>query len=451
MNFEDSSLFLEVKNIARNGEMPVFNYLTATIHLKSEDLETIKVVQRDNNMDYEQNFTHETMLKVLLPFGKYAKRLYPERSNLEVTIKSRPMTEMGGNENTNKAPVVERYVAILLNQGNPLIEGDDSNIPSEDALDLSKIIEVDFQLIPKSVDLIRMKSVGGVYRGSTPEDTIKTLLTQESQALELPNELLPKGVTMVPSNNKTKRDHIVIPHGTKLIDLPAYVQNKCGGIYSAGIGFYYQDQQWYVYPLYDVNRFEESQKKVTIINVPGNKLVGIERTYRNDGSNTIILATGEAQFKDTSDYQQLNEGNGVRFADSSKFMNDFVSVKDNRATAARGGNVTEVTSTERASKRNNVHMSSERITANAYREYSELARREGSLINLLWENANPDLIHPGLPIKVLYMEDDVIRELQGVVLKAHEYTHMKGQVMFSNVHYTNLALSIFVNRSKIKI
>ena len=49
------------------------------------------------------------------------------------------------------------------------------------------------------------------------------------------------------------------------------------------------------------------------------------------------------------------------------------------------------------------------------------------------------------------MEDDVIRELQGVILKAHGYTHMKGQVMFSNVHYTNIAVSIFVNRSKIKI
>lgn len=451
MNFEDSSLYLEVKNIARNGENPVFFYNTAQIHLKSEDLDAIKIASIDIKRDYEQNFTDEMIVSILLPFGKYAKRLYPERANLEITIKRNPMTEMGGNEKADKGPVVERYVAILMNQGNPLIEGDDSNIPAEDALDLSKLITVDFQLIPKSVDQMRMKAVGGVYRGATTEDVIRTVLTRESQTLDLPKELLPQGVDMVPPNNKSKRDHVVIPHGIKLVDLPSHIQNKCGGFYSAGLGFYYQNKHWYIYPLYNTDRFEDSLDKVTVINVPGNKLNGIERTYRKDGSNVIILATGEAQFKDTSDQQQLSEGNGVRFADASKFMDGFVTTKGNKTVAARGANVNEVTSVQRDSGRNNVHTSDNRISANVYKEYSDLARRDGSLMNLMWENADPDIIYPGLPIKILYMEEELIRELTGVVLKAHVYTHMKGQVMFANTHHTNIGFSVFVNRKKIKI
>lgn len=451
MNFEDSSLYLEVKNIARNGANPVFNLYSAQIHLKDRDLDVIKIISIDIKRDYEMNYTDEMILSVMLPFGKYAKRLYPERNNLEITIRCKPMLEMGGNEDTNKAPVLERYVAILMNQGNPLIEGDDSNIPSEDALDLSRLETVDFQLIPKSVDQMRMKSVGGVYRGTTTEDMVKTVVTRESQLLDLPKELLPEGVEMVPANNKSKRDHIVIPHGTKLVNLPPYVQEKCGGIYSSGLGFYYQDKHWYLFPLYNTERFEDSLAKVTIINVPGNKLGGIERTYRRDGDNVIILATGEAQFKDISDQQQLSQGNGVRFADASKFMDGFVQTKDNKTIAARGENVNEVMTVERASGHQNVHVSSSRISSNAFKEYSALAMRDGSLMNLLWENADPDLIFPGLPIKILYMEDDQIRELTGVVLKAHVYTHVKGQVMFSSTHHTNIALSVFVNRKKIKI
>lgn len=451
MNFEDSSLYLEVKNIIANGENPVFNYYTAQIHLQNEDLDAIKVAQIDIERDYEQNFTDTIILSLLLPFGKYAKRLYPERNNLEITIKRKPMTELGGNEDTSRGPSVERYIAVLMNQGNPLIEGDDSNIPSEDVLDLSKLITVTFQLIPKSVDQLRMKSVGGVFRSGTNEDILKTILTRESQNLDLPKELIPLGIDMVSSTNKNKRNHIVIPHGVKLINLPQYLQDKCGGLYSTGVGFYYQNKHWYLYPLYDTERFDNTIDKVTIINVPGNKLVGIERTYRKNGSNTIILATGDAQFKDTSDYQQLSQGNGVRFADASIFMDGFVKTKGNKSIAARGANVNEVISTSRTSGRQNVHITDTRISSNIAKEYTDLARREGSLINLLWENADIDLIFPGLPVKVLYLEDDVIRELTGVVLKAQAYVYMKGQVMFGNTHYVNLALSVFVNRKKIKI
>ncbi len=206
-----------------------------------------------------------------------------------------------------------------------------------------------------------------------------------------------------------------------------------------------------MYPLYDTERFDTTTDKVTIINVPGNKLVGVERTYRKDGSNTIILSTGNVKFKDISDHQQLSNGNGVRFAEASIFMDGFVQTKNNKTISARGANVNEVISTSRQSGRQNVHVSDTRITSNVAKEYSSLARREGAIINLLWENANPDLIFPGIPVKILYLEDEEIREITGVVLKAQEFVHMKGQVMFSNTHYVNLGLSVFVNRKKIKI
>ena len=451
MNFEDSSLYIEVKDIISRGANPVFDFYTAQIHLANEDMDVLKIVQIDIDRDYERSFTDTIVLTAVLPLGKYAKRVYPERNNLEITIKRKPMLELGSNEDTSRGPVIERYVAVLMNQGNPLIEGDDYNIPSEDALDLSQLVNVAFQLIPKSVDQLRMKSVGGVFRGGNSEETLKTVLTRESQTLDLPKELLPLGIDMVPSTNKNKRDHIVIPHGVKLIDLPQYLQDKCGGLYSSGVGFYYQNKHWYLYPLYDTERFDTTTDKVTIINVPGNKLVGVERTYRKDGSNTIILSTGNVKFKDISDHQQLSNGNGVRFAEASIFMDGFVQTKNNKTISARGANVNEVISTSRQSGRQNVHVSDTRITSNVAKEYSSLARREGAIINLLWENANPDLIFPGIPVKILYLEDDEIREITGVVLKAQEFVHMKGQVMFSNTHYVNLGLSVFVNRKKIKI
>lgn len=451
MNFEESSLYIEVKNILKNGSNPVFDYFTAQVHLKNQDLDIMKIVSIDIKRDYEMNFTDEIILTALIPLGQYAKRVYPERNNLEITIKQKPMQELGSDEDTKRKLYLERYIAVLINQGNPIIEGNDYSIPNEDALDLSSIEEVTFQLIPKAVDLMRMTSVGSVYRNANPGEVVKTILTIESQSLKLPKELLPIGVNMVPPNDTSKRDHVVVPHGVKLVDVPSYVHNHCAGIYTAGMGFYYQDKLWYLYPIYNTERFEESQDKVTIINVPDKKLVGVERTYRKDGSNIVILATGETQFRDNSDQQQLSDGNGVRFADASRYMDGFIKVSGNRAVASRGENVNEVMSTQRLSGNQNVHVSDTRISSNNPKEYSKLAMREGSLVNLTWENADPDLIYPGLPVKILYFDDGVVREIRGVVLKAHVYVHMKGQVMFTNMHHTNIGLSIFVNRKKIVI
>ena len=328
--------------------------------------------------------------------------------------------------------------------------GDGGVILREDALDLSQLNPIEFQLIPKSVDQMRMISVGGIYREATTEDVVKAILTKESQNLDLSDELKPKGVHMVESNMNKEREHIIIPQGTKLVDLPTLIQNKCGGIYSSGLGFFYQDKHWYLFPSYDTTRYEDTQEKITIINVPQNKLVGFERTYREEGDSTIILATGNVQFIDNSDRRQLQYGNGLRYADASLFMEDFSETKDNKTKIARGENANEVLTTERESEKQNVHVVDRRISANPAAEYSSMAFREGAIFSLLWENADPEIIYPGVPVKLLYLLKDEVKEVYGVVIKAHIYTHIKGQVMFASTHYTNIGLVVFVNRKDIE-
>ncbi|MNU19716.1 hypothetical protein D3C71_79490 [compost metagenome] len=448
MEFEKTSLFRETMTIVQSGEKPVHFLWEADIHAGGQTIRALKVLQIDTQRDFENAYGDTVIVRLAILGGTYAFRIYPNQSKLDITLHRIPIGETNSFPNPDAKRQTERYTAVLVDRGNPTLEGNSPSTGDEEALNQTNLFEIEFQLSNKAMEQIRMMTVGGIYRGSTNEDVIKYVLTNACAAVKVDGARTPKGVDMVKASNGAERAHIVIPQGTAVVDLPNYVHNKCGGVYSTGMGYYMQGDYWYVYPCYDSKRFNEAPKTLTVINVPKNKFPDAPRTYRKDGRNTIILATGEVSFKDFSDARQLNEGNGVRFADADNFMGTgFAVTKNNRTTMSRGDNVSEFVSTQRDNGMNNVKFSRNKITSNSFVEYSNMAQRDGSYISLLWVNALPELIFPGMPARVLYLDKGEIREIYGVVLKAFDATQLVGAGITADRHGTTVALSIFVQRS----
>jgi hypothetical protein len=446
MEIEESSLYREILAIIRGGAKPVHYLWTAQIHIGNDTYIPLKVLSIDFRCDYELNYADEVMLMLALPGGMYAKRIYPNQSKLEITLFRSPIGEVSTSGDDEVQPQSERYTATLIDRGNPGVEGNGGNTPTEAILDLTTIHNIEFQLVNKSLEQLRMVSVGGIYRYTDVETVIRAVLTKESRKTQVEEVRKVKGVDMVPATNNVQRDHIVLPQGLQLVKVPEYIHQKCGGVYSAGMGYYLQGDFWYVYPCYDTTRFNQAERTLTVINVPKNKFPGIERTYRQDGKNLVVLATGEVRLADDSDAAQLNDGNGVRFADASKMMEGYVTVKDNKVAAARGANVSEFVSSQRPNGMQNVQLSSNPINANPHAEMSKLARREGSYLQMVWENSLPNLVYPGMMTKVLYLDEENIKEIYGVVLKVHHYVGLQGEGMTASRHVNNTMLAIFVKK-----
>lgn len=137
-----------------------------------------------------------------------------------------------------------------------------------------------------------MVSVGGVWRDVTMEDFLKTTRTNYAQSAVVDAANKMQGIDIVTPDNQAKRDHIVVPHGTRLLDLPDYVQHKCGGVYSTGLGSYLRDRHWYLYPLLDYARAAKGEDLVTILVVPLKKFSGTARTYRQDRGTSCSSPRG---------------------------------------------------------------------------------------------------------------------------------------------------------------
>lgn len=446
MAIEDTSLWNEVHSVLLDTAKPVHFFWTCDFLANGVLIPAVKVLSKDNERLYDVNFADALQLEVAIGLGTYSRRIFPYRENLRVVLTRMPIGESGNLTVLDEPTVVQSYRAIPMNTNNQILEGNHPIVQKEESADISNIIQVKLQLMDDGIEQIRLARTGGVFHQQIPGKLIETLLTDLRSQLPVDQENTVYGVQLTEPDNTTPRETITLKHGTRLVDVPFMLQKDHGGVYNAGIGCYFQNNIWYVSSLFNTTRFDDTPNTVTIINVPPQKLPGIERTYRTTGRQTIILATGDTSHHDTSEHQQLNDGNGVRFNSGDRFYEGFSSTAGNKTTIARARNANEFQTTQRATGINNLELASSTFTSNNYFEVSKLAERDGAYVQLMWEHSESGLLKPFQPVRLLYLQNDQVVETFGVLLRVHEYTHQVEPGLTNRRHRSNSALTLFIKR-----
>lgn len=443
MAIENSSLQQEIANITAGGSNPVSAHWKCRIETPNGDILPIKVLSMDIERKYTENFTDNTILSVVLGMGTFTHSVYPYKDNLFVLLSRHPMSEKG-EDLDNASIMTRRYKAILLTDSSEALKNTVPTTNEKESGDRTNIFQVDLQLLDEAVEQIRLMSTGGTYVNTVPGNTVRHIVTELSKSLEVSDEEAIYGVDMVAPDNQVPREHLVIPHGTKVYDLPAYVQDMGGGIYNAGLGFYLQNGTWYLYPELATDRFDQAPRTLTIINVPPNRYSSIEKTYRRTDNQFVVLATGDVSHLDGRNTMQLNFGTGTRYTDPNRVLDGFGDTKGNRTTITRGENNSEYQVNAREDGLVNAPVSSDAITANPFSQASRLARRQGSYVQMVWENSDPDGIYPGMPVKFMYLSNDEVMTLVGSVVGVHHYIHNTHQGLVVGRHRCNSTVVLFV-------
>lgn len=446
MGIENTSLQAEIDKILGAGPKPVHYYYSCELKAKGRIIQVMKLVSLEFEHDYINKFAPVIMAEFAIGAGTFAHDLYPYKSNLEVNLFRVPMSETDSSEDFTQERTVRNFRGALVDKGSKVLEANNSGSTTRATGDLQGIEFVKIQLVDPVVEQLRMATTGGLFPGVRGADLVKALLGGFSKNVNVPREVAVKGVEVVPGYNPELRQHINIPSPTPLMEVPDFIHSKVGGIYPTGMGFYLDKQVWHLYPLYDLTRFDKTPRTLTIINVPMASLPASERTFRVSRNQVTILANGEVKYRDDSEAQQLNSGNGVRFTDARKIIEGFIETTGNVAKAARGKNISEFVTDVRETGLNNVKSGSSRITSNAYLEMSNMARRAGARIMLNWQYSDSELLYPGMPVRLLYMEHDSVETLYGTLLGAHDMIKMEGEGVQATKHISNTALTLFVGR-----
>lgn len=448
MKFDNTSIATEMRTIINSGPKKVHGYYYSKLYIKGKVFTPHKIANIDVFGDYLNNFCDEVLVDLYLSPGMYENDIIPNKENIEIKIFRRVMTEDSETEDlTDGVRVIEGR--LVLTDKNNQFFANSTSANKKETRDKLGVQKVTFQIVNPILEAFRMQSTGGIFRLATGIDVIRTILLNVTNSNNVDESYKIKGVDIAPNFNNEVKTHINIPHGTKVLDVPDYINKNVEGIYAAGLGFYLKKDIWYIYPTYDVDRFNNATKTLTVLRVPTDVLPVMDRTFLANGNNVTIIVNKTASLIDGSDIEQQNLGNGLRFTDARNVMEDFVKIDGNKATASRGKNVSEFVMEQRETKLNNIVSPGSKISSNMFYEMSNLAKRNGSVVDVLWEYSDASLLYPGMPVRFMSQQGDGVAVVYGVLLASHETIMLEGKGITTNKHKTSCNLSIFVKR-KIK-
>jgi hypothetical protein len=445
-DIEKTPLYLEMIEVLTKCDKDSHAHWRCMIHIDDQGglLTPMNLLQIALERDYAGSSADKVSIKAVITAGEYAKVLYPNRNQLQVTLMRIPLLENSTVEDFDRPIGTERYSAVLVEKGPAITQLQGGEIKDKFSLDTTMgLLEVTLQLYNKFDEKARVTLVGGIYRTTTVSDIMLSTLTSVSKSIKVEFDKTFLGVDLWPANNQQKLDQVVVTHGLHLFDLPGYLQ-KVHGVYSAGLGSYVQNRIWYIFPLFETARFFKSKRTLSIYILPKRKFPEIERTYRVIGDDVMIICTTSSDFRADSNVSYLQTGNATRFTEATGMVDRFGATKGNKYIVNRKKNNYEFSTGDTGSEVDYAPVADRKITANPFVYFTEQAMKNGGILNIGWENSKPSLIEPGMATRIVYFDEEEMKEAFGTVIGGN---HMVAKVGEMNMpkHTSISKLILFTN------
>lgn len=434
----------ELDLIQSKGELTRLRKWSVWIHANDMDIKASRVTRVNRVRDYANDYAERIAITFEVTQAQHLFDILPFEDNLEATVRytDHKRAEEWGNPRV-APPVVYRYKAKLFDNDDRSIGADNPAVTNRSVLERTDLVEVTIQLLDKGLESLRQRTVSGVFHDTTGMGLLIALLTKYSIEATIDADVQIKGVTTAPDASDVVKEQIVIDNLTKIVDLPKVINQNSGGIYPTGFSYFIQDQSWYVYPPYDVERFDKLQKNLIIVNLPKNRLPDIEKVTYHTKDQIIILSTLESQVYDGRERADMNKGNGVRFVDANNMM-EFGTVAENKIMVNAADNVNDLLVGVRKDGVENINQSETVITSAKNIELSKLASTQGLYMVIVWEGGDESIIYPGMPVKVLYLEKDEAKSAVGTVVGTETIEQIVNHDFGDAYTKPYVALTVFV-------
>lgn len=447
MEILDTLVNREITLIGASPQKPIAHQWKLVIKANGKDIQPTYIKEVKLDRLYHRNYADEVRVTLGINFADYQYNVLPYKDKLEGVLTKIPLgASVEPNVTHTRSRLTNTYKIQLQNANSSAVAGDHPMTLAKDMAGKSEIVDIVVQLYNPVIDVIRKRTFGTVFRETSALDAVAYTLVKHAkiEGADESNTIL--GINIDPTFVPEMRKHIIVKHDTPVVEIPDLIDRQVGGLHPAQMRYYLQSQYWYLYPIFDHQRFNQNVKSLTIIKIPKHRLPSVEKTYRVAGEHVILLTTRETTHQDSSETLQMNEGNGVRFADANRVMNGYYEVGDNKATASGKDNLTEVKYETRGDELDMIKSAHSTVTDKYNKEYANLARKSGSYLQTIWEHGDAELLFPGMPIRYIFQDGEVTRELYGT-LNAVETLDYNTNNTITNPRFTTMILlTCFISR-----
>nr|DAS75689.1 MAG TPA: hypothetical protein [Caudoviricetes sp.] len=382
---------------------------------KGETIPFNYIVSLDVHRDFVNNFSDVTIIEVIINTRDYYDKVLTNPDVLEVYIRKRQMGENSMTIIPGGLLQMRRYKAIPYNPPRRGLGsgGNSNNEITEPELGYTKCF---FQLIDYAALDMKTYQFTGLFPATKPHELLAMAYSGTTEGMTLDSVSVVAGVHMANPDYTTSRD-IIVPRGTTMNNIAQYIQQTYG-IYNFGIGAYLFDQHWYVYPLFNNARFEREHFKLVVSIIPyRSDPTNNVRTYYVDDGILTIINNEKTNMLDNRSSEQLNSGTGIQVKNTSEARSENVNyIGPSKWLMTAAPAVSTFNAVERKDGyRNYVPILHDEN--NMAKHISSVAGNEGTYLNITWKYANPDLLQPGMPVKIAY-GDTELKHMYGTL---HEY------------------------------
>lgn len=446
VELDSSPIAQEVALIVKEGGSPYF-LLAVTIHCGGKDIAPLQVLRFDVGRNYRGAYTDDLSLVLALGAGTLMNDIGPYQDDIKITINI-SYADTTGTQKTDLPVMSRTYIAYLGDEiPRPTDTAFNPSLQDTETANRSSIKNTTFVLEMAAVSQLRKQSLGTIGKACPPYELMRTLLTKACQSLKLGKDEVIDKFDMADANNLTARDHVIVPDNTPVLEIPDYIQNKSGGIYSTGLGFYIQGQCLFTWPMYDTTRQDSAKRVLQVVMAPSRHSTMLDKTWRDGGRMISIYSAGISKILDDSLGQLNTQGNAVRYTNANQLVDGGPKVSGNKMVASRTTNNQEFATTVVGNGQNVARTAGTKVTDNVYLEASKLAKRSGAHMVIPWKRSNPELITPGMATEINYDHDGVIRTIEGTVISCYSSYELEGQGMNAGRWMASSVVTVFIDRN----
>lgn len=446
MEILDTIVKNEIRVIGAQPGYPVTHRWQLYMKANGESFKATYV--KDTKMDrlFHKNYADELRITVGFSYGILQDKILPYKDTLEVELVKIALKTSSNPEDTEEdGRVIVKYKAQLMTGASGTVAGDNPLSIAKDRANSGHIQDVELQLFSHVIDKLRKKTFTTVFRDTNPMDAICYSLLKNCNDDGDDMQFKIDGIDIDPTFEPIERKHIVPTKVSSVLELPAAIDDVVGGVHPAQMRYYLFGKVFYFYPIFDYRRWGADIPSLTIIKIPKGRMTGVDKTFRVEGNQVVILTTRETIHQDNSESRQLNEGNGVRFVDSRNVMGDFAKVEGNMAIADAHSTVTEVAFQEREDGVDMVKIAPVAITSRYNKEYAKMAFASGGYIQTFWEYSIPEYLRPGMPVRYIFQDGEETKELYGTLNAVETLDYNTNNTVTEARFITMSLLTIFVS------
>ena len=379
--FETISDWSDIKEVLDRVTHPALyiDYSKVTLHTPISDIEVFSIVDIDVENNYAKNYGPVISVSIRMEARQWINDFYRHVDNMEMTLGS------------------IRYKAIV--NTDTLLNIEALNMDSMTDLELDRVgmLDITFQLLDRSLEALRYVTVGGIYKNVNIETLLSTVLYDGSKSVNVDGTSAIDHIRISPISNERIYKNIVIPHGTRLIDFPSYLQKRYG-VYSTGIGFYIHNRIMYIYPVFNTN-IKDSGKKTLRVLLYSSPIAEVSDSgVYISGDVVTVVGIGNNSTLDRKDAKMISNGNGVYYPETFSMMKKPVDISKGNPTGVRNRINNEFVHMDRQDGGNYTPRPSEDNLL------EEMSRRAEDFINVVPVKVNnfyPDMIEPGMHVELI--------------------------------------------------